>query len=125
MGLLVIWAHGFQDAGTPVAIPEDQLCLERLLELHLGVPGTGGLEQPFLPRSPLRRQASDLLRGDEANLLDRTGDYVVANLRSEYQLGRTVRLFARIENLFDTGYETVSGYGTLGRTAHVGARAKF
>ena len=26
-GMLVIWAHGFQDAGTPVAIPDDQLCL--------------------------------------------------------------------------------------------------
>ncbi len=26
-GILVIWAHGFQDAGTPVQIPEDQLCL--------------------------------------------------------------------------------------------------
>ena len=26
-GSLVIWAHGFQHAGTPVAIPEDQLCI--------------------------------------------------------------------------------------------------
>src|SRR4051794_30764173 len=26
-GILVVWAHGFQDAGTPVAIPEDQLCV--------------------------------------------------------------------------------------------------
>ena len=26
-GSLVIWAHGFQDAGAPVAIPEDQLCI--------------------------------------------------------------------------------------------------
>ena len=26
-GMLVIWAHGFQDAGTPVSIPEDQLCV--------------------------------------------------------------------------------------------------
>jgi pimeloyl-ACP methyl ester carboxylesterase len=25
-GNLVIWAHGFQDAGSPVEIPEDQLC---------------------------------------------------------------------------------------------------
>lgn len=25
-GHLVVWAHGFQDAGEPVAIPEDQLC---------------------------------------------------------------------------------------------------
>jgi pimeloyl-ACP methyl ester carboxylesterase len=29
-GMLVIWAHGFQDAGTPVSIPEDQLCIEDL-----------------------------------------------------------------------------------------------
>ena len=27
-GDLMIWAHGFQDAGTPVEIPEDQLCLD-------------------------------------------------------------------------------------------------
>jgi pimeloyl-ACP methyl ester carboxylesterase len=26
-GILVIWAHGFQDAGEPVAIPEEQLCI--------------------------------------------------------------------------------------------------
>jgi pimeloyl-ACP methyl ester carboxylesterase len=26
-GMLVLWAHGFQDAGTPVSIPEDQLCI--------------------------------------------------------------------------------------------------
>jgi pimeloyl-ACP methyl ester carboxylesterase len=27
-GNLIIWAHGFQDAGTPVSIPEDQLCIQ-------------------------------------------------------------------------------------------------
>ncbi len=27
-GMLVVWAHGFQDAGTPVGIPEDQLCID-------------------------------------------------------------------------------------------------
>jgi pimeloyl-ACP methyl ester carboxylesterase len=26
-GILVIWSHGFQEAGTPVSIPEDQLCI--------------------------------------------------------------------------------------------------
>ena len=26
----MIWAHGFQDAGTPVSIPEDQLCIDGL-----------------------------------------------------------------------------------------------
>ena len=27
-GILVVWAHGFQDAGTPVQIPQDQLCID-------------------------------------------------------------------------------------------------
>ena len=29
-GMLVVWAHGFQDAGTPVQIPEDQLCTSQI-----------------------------------------------------------------------------------------------
>ena len=29
-GSLIVWAHGFQDAGTPVQIPEDQLCFAGL-----------------------------------------------------------------------------------------------
>jgi len=29
-GNLVVWAHGFQDAGTPVSIPEDQICIPGL-----------------------------------------------------------------------------------------------
>lgn len=27
-GYLVLWAHGYQDAGTPVEIPEEQLCFD-------------------------------------------------------------------------------------------------
>ena len=27
-GRFIIWAHGFQDAGTPVGIPEEQLCFD-------------------------------------------------------------------------------------------------
>lgn len=29
-GILLVWAHGFQDAGTPVSIPENQLCTNDL-----------------------------------------------------------------------------------------------
>jgi outer membrane receptor protein involved in Fe transport len=56
------------------------------------------------------------LRGDEANMLDQTGSYVVFGLRGEYQLGKSVRLFARIENLFDTDYES---FGLLGEPDEV------
>jgi iron complex outermembrane receptor protein len=51
------------------------------------------------------------LRGDEVNLLPKTLSYTVANLRGEYRLSSALRLFARIENLFDKDYET---FGLLG-----------
>lgn len=40
-GILVIWAHGFQDAGTPVQIPEDQLCLAEDFCINEVVNGLG------------------------------------------------------------------------------------
>jgi iron complex outermembrane receptor protein len=56
------------------------------------------------------------LRGDEANLLGRTSSFTVVNLRGEYRINGTVRIFARIENLFDEDYET---FGLLGEPDEV------
>jgi iron complex outermembrane receptor protein len=56
------------------------------------------------------------LRGDEVNQLPRTGSYSVFNLRAEYRVSSTLRLFARVENLFDTEYET---FGLLGEPDEV------
>ncbi|MFM9852868.1 MAG: TonB-dependent receptor plug domain-containing protein [Sphingomonadaceae bacterium] len=51
--------------------------------------------------------------------------YTLVGLRAAVPIGETIELYGRVENLFDEKYETVSGYGTLGRNAHVGVRAKF
>jgi vitamin B12 transporter len=51
--------------------------------------------------------------------------YTLATLRAAVPLGDRFEFYGRIENLFDVKYETVSGYGTLGRNAHIGVRAKF
>jgi iron complex outermembrane recepter protein len=51
------------------------------------------------------------LRGDEANLLDKTDTYALLNLRAEWQLNDNVVLFARVENVLDQDYET---FGVLG-----------
>ena len=56
------------------------------------------------------------LRGDEVNSLPRTDSYTVVNLRGEYRVSDTLRLFARIENLFDSKYET---FGLLGEPDEV------
>ena len=51
------------------------------------------------------------LRGDEGNLVDKVGSYTVASLRGEYALSDTTRLFASIDNVFDTEYETFGVFG--------------
>jgi len=56
------------------------------------------------------------LRGDEVNLLPKTPSYSVVNLRAEYRVSQALRLFARIENLFDTEYES---FGLLGEPGEV------
>lgn len=59
---------------------------------------------------------------DAANLRRLDGHALVAVTASR-QLGERLELFGRIENLFDTSYETVAGYGTWGRAAFLGIRA--
>lgn len=47
-GDLVIWAHGFQDAGTPVQIPEDLLVIN-------------GVSIPDMVNAPVRQGMADIL----------------------------------------------------------------
>ena len=51
--------------------------------------------------------------------------YTLASVRAAVPIGNQFELYGRIENLTNERYETVSGYGTPGRNAHVGVRAKF
>lgn len=51
--------------------------------------------------------------------------YTVASIRASVALGEYYELYGRVENLFDEEYENVSGYGTVGRSAFVGVRAKL
>jgi iron complex outermembrane recepter protein len=57
-------------------------------------------------------------RGDEANLNPQLPGYSVASLRTSYQFGKHVQVFANIQNLFDRHYST---YGILGDPTGVGA----
>ena len=56
------------------------------------------------------------LRGDEANLLDRTDGYAILNLRGAWNVSDNLMLFARVENVFDEDYET---FGLLGEPAEI------
>ncbi|PXA90431.1 TonB-dependent receptor [Caulobacter sp. D4A] len=51
--------------------------------------------------------------------------YTLVDLRASYPVKDGFEVYGRVENLFDEDYETIYRYGSLGRGAFVGLRAKF
>lgn len=51
--------------------------------------------------------------------------YVLLGLRASLPVTERFEVFGRIENLTDQFYETARGYGTAGRSAYAGVRARF
>lgn len=51
--------------------------------------------------------------------------YTLVDLRASYPVNDTFEVYGRVENVFDDSYETARDYGTVGRTATLGVRAKF
>ena len=62
---------------------------------------------------------------DDAGNFTRLDSYALATVRASLPLGEHLELFGRVENLTDENYQTAAGYGTYGRSAYVGARARF
>ncbi|NBO21194.1 MAG: TonB-dependent receptor [Rhodobacteraceae bacterium] len=51
--------------------------------------------------------------------------YTVVNVTTTYSLNPTTEVYTRLENLFDTTYQTRLGYATSGRALYVGLRKSF
>ncbi|WP_230280813.1 TonB-dependent siderophore receptor [Croceicoccus sp. Ery15] len=62
---------------------------------------------------------------DDRGNVTRLDGYVTVDLRAAMPLGDNLQIFGRIENLFDTGYETTAGYNTGGAAAYGGVRVKI
>jgi iron complex outermembrane recepter protein len=75
-----------------------------------------GLTDRFTIGGDASLRSGVFLRGDEANLLSKTGSYTVVSLRGEFRVNDAVRVFARVENLFDEDYES---FGLLGEPDEV------
>lgn len=80
------------------------------------------------PLAGLKLRADLRLAGgsyDDRGNFTRMDGYGLLTLRAAVPLGERLELYGRIENVTDTDYETVAGYGTYGRSAHVGLRVKL
>jgi len=55
----------------------------------------------------------------------RLDGYAIAGVRASLPIGEHLELYGRIDNLFDADYATAVNYGTYGRAAYGGVRARF
>lgn len=62
---------------------------------------------------------------DDAADQIRLGGYVLVDFRTSLPITDHLEMYARVENLTDRHYEVAYQYGTLGRSAYIGARATF
>ncbi|WP_095011797.1 TonB-dependent receptor plug domain-containing protein [Tsuneonella mangrovi] len=65
------------------------------------------------------------VRYDDAANAVRLAGYAVGDLRASYPVSDRIELYGRIENVTDTSYVEVAGYGTQGRAAYIGARLRL
>ncbi|PEQ12050.1 TonB-dependent receptor [Novosphingobium sp. PC22D] len=62
---------------------------------------------------------------DNAANSTRIDGYALGTLRAALPVTEAIELYGRIENVTDADYATTAGYGTPGRSAFIGARARF
>lgn len=55
----------------------------------------------------------------------RLGGYALLGLRASLPVSDALALYVRLDNAFDTRYETSYGYGTYGRSAYAGVRLRL
>ena len=74
-----------------------------------------GVDYAFTPKLSLGATASyhssQYYRGDEANEDKKISGYGLVNLHGRYKLNKNVQFFAKVDNLFDSEYESFGLYG--------------
>lgn len=71
------------------------------------------------------RLASDAVEYDWMGAPTRLDGYVLGTIRAQLALGERFELYGRVENIGNARYETAAGFGTPGRSAYAGIRARF
>ena len=56
-------------------------------------------------------QSDQYFRGDESNTADTLDGFAIFNLNATYRFSPRAEVFVRVDNLFDTDYETFGVFG--------------
>ncbi len=90
----------------------DWTSLDGRLELNATLSYTGTRNDDYYPPSFIKETVE-------------LGAYKLASVAATWRLDDSVRLYTRVDNLFDTSYEDVYGYNTPGMGAYAGLRFDF
>jgi len=128
----------FQDAFTTNSANHPSADANGKIQVEVGdsIPGIpehsfklGGLysfNKQFSFGANMIYNSTQVLRGDESNQLGPVDGYAIVNLNGTYKISKMFSLFARVNNVFNTDYET---FGLLGEADEIfdgsGATAAF
>ena len=85
--------------------------------------GTADLN--FYPIENLQINFNAVYVGERDDTSKKLDAYTLVNLAASYQVCKNVKLFGRIENLFDEAYEEAAGYGTAELSGYAGVKLSF
>jgi vitamin B12 transporter len=122
-------AYTYTDAAEPDAITGDEVreirrprhagslgadwtTLDGRLQLNANFSYTGTRNDDYYPPTFIKEVVG-------------LGAYKLVSLAASWRLDESVRLYTRVDNLFDTSYEDVYGYNTPGIGAYAGLRLDF
>ncbi len=86
---------------------------------------TADLSFSYTPGAPWRATASVRHNGEERDSQGQIDAWTRLDVNVGYQLTPAAELTLRVENLLDTAYQQVLGYGTPGRAATLGVQVRF
>ncbi len=64
-------------------------------------------------------------RYNDVNNQEKLKSYSLINLSAEYKLNKYLKLFGRIDNLFNSDYEEVKNYGTPDCSFYTGIKFSY
>ncbi len=87
---------------------------------------SGDLALSYDPSGPFSGTVLLRFNGRETNSDgSRLNDWTRVDINARYALSERLELFGRIENLFDTHYQQILGYGTPGLSGSLGVRWRY
>ncbi|MEO1135687.1 MAG: TonB-dependent receptor [Pseudomonadota bacterium] len=85
----------------------------------------GAIIATYQPTERLSISASGIFNGRESDIPSPNNGFIRLDLRAAFALSEKLEVYGRVENVTDTDYQDISGYGEAGAAAYGGLRVRL